>query len=69
MPAINIELTPDELVRVRARAAADGRSMRSYAHDTLIRCTDRTSRDAVVSESAARIIRISGDLLRRLASQ
>ncbi|MCX3058364.1 hypothetical protein [Streptomyces beihaiensis] len=37
MPALNVEFTEEELVVVRALAAADGKSVKAYVHDITVR--------------------------------
>ncbi len=65
MPALNLEFTDDEMADLRAAAEREGRSLKSLAHDAVVRSV--SSRKHRVEEAAARIARISADLNERLA--
>jgi hypothetical protein len=69
MPALNIRFTDDELKALRHRAEAVGRPMTALAHDVLVETTARANHDAIVMDSAARVIGLSQDLLKRLADR
>jgi hypothetical protein len=69
MPALNIDFTDEELEALRRRAAVEGVSMRRLAHDLLVNDTARASYDAEVTEAAAYVIKLSSDLLNRLADR
>ena len=69
MPALNVQLTDAELVALRARASAEGRSMRTLAHDDITGNTAQAGEDAKIVAAYARIKHLSADLLKRLADR
>ncbi|HUK72489.1 MAG TPA: hypothetical protein VLW50_27605 [Streptosporangiaceae bacterium] len=69
MPALNVQLTDAELTALRARASAEGRSMRTLAHDDIAGNTAQAAEDAKIAAAYARIKQISADLLNRLADR
>ncbi|MGH3273901.1 MAG: hypothetical protein ACRDNZ_06180 [Streptosporangiaceae bacterium] len=69
MPALNIEFTDAEIARLRERALAATVSMKSLAHDTIIRAATQDDEDAAVMAAYERIRGISGNLLRRLSDR
>ncbi|MEV5474471.1 hypothetical protein AB0L66_19215 [Streptomyces sp. NPDC052207] len=41
MPALNVEFSPEEMDRLRRRAALAGKSLRAHAHDVIVEEADR----------------------------
>jgi hypothetical protein len=69
MPALNIDFTEAELAELRKQAAAEGVSLRTLAHDTLVSRTRRELDRAVIRAAYAEGKAASEELLRRLASE
>jgi hypothetical protein len=69
MPALNINFSDGELARLRERAKSKGVSMRTLAHDTVVNCTTQEEEDDLIMGSIARVMRLSENLLRRLADK
>jgi hypothetical protein len=69
MPAINVRFTEEELARFRERARKEGLSLHTLAHDTIVSGTTRAEEDDLVVAAVARVMRLSDDLLRRLADK
>lgn len=65
MPGLNVRFTEEELETLRARAEAEGSSMRSIAHDAVVRAINERSR--LFEEAAAHVLKVSGELNRWLA--
>ncbi len=61
--------TEAELTALRARADAEGRSMRKLAHDVLTERTTQAAADSRVMEAAGYVVELSRDLLKRLADR
>jgi len=69
MPALNISFSDEEIARLRERARNEGLSMRTMAHDTIVNCNRQSAEDDRIMAAVARVMRLSADLLRRLADQ
>jgi hypothetical protein len=69
MPALNIQFTEAELVRLRERAKSRGVSMRTLAHDTVVSGTTQDEEDDLIMGAVARVMHLSENLLRRLADK
>lgn len=69
MPALNIKFTDAELLQLRSRATAEGRSMTALAHDVIVDSTARADHDTKVMAAAANVLALSRDLLKRLADR
>lgn len=69
MPALNINFSDDELAQIRDRAREEGVSMRTLAHDAIVRCNARGERDEVIWTAYRESRPISAGLLRRLADR
>ena len=65
MAGLNVRFTEEELDALRERAAAEGRSMQSFAHDAVIRAVNEHSR--LFDEAAEHVLKASEELNRRLA--
>jgi hypothetical protein len=65
MPGLNVRFTEEELEALRARAEAEGTSMQVIAHDAVVRAISERSR--LFEDAAAHVLRVSGELNRRLA--
>ncbi|WP_329317526.1 Arc family DNA-binding protein [Streptomyces sp. NBC_01262] len=65
MPALNLRFTEEELDALRERAEAEGRSMQSIAHDAVVQAISQRSR--LFEDAAAHVLKVSGELNRRLA--
>lgn len=65
MAGLNVRFTEEELVALRARAEAEGRSMQSFVHDAVIRAMNEHSR--IFNEAADHVLKVSAELNRRLA--
>ncbi|MFJ9761021.1 hypothetical protein [Streptomyces sp. NPDC101149] len=55
MPALNVEFSPEEMDRLRQRAALAGKSLRAHAHDVIVEEADRI---AFVEGAAAEATRV-----------
>jgi hypothetical protein len=69
MPALNVNFTGTELEQLRERARNEGKSMRDMAHDTIVNCNRQSAEDDRITAAVARVMRLSADLLARLADQ
>lgn len=65
MAGLNVRFTEEELDALRERAEAEGRSMQSFAHEAVIRAINEHSR--LFNEAAEHVLKVSGELNRRLA--
>lgn len=65
MPGLNVRFTEEELEALRERAEAEGTSMQVVAHDAVVRAISERSR--LFEDAAAHVLRVSGELNRRLA--
>lgn len=54
MPALNVEFSDDELAALRAAAAEDGKSLKSYVHDLAVRERQRRAFVAGAAQFVAR---------------
>ncbi|MFH8752003.1 hypothetical protein ACH4GK_34125 [Streptomyces rimosus] len=55
MPSLNVSFTPEELEGVRAAAAAEGKSLKTYLHDLGVREQQRRRFVAGTAEWADRL--------------
>ncbi|MGW2554078.1 hypothetical protein [Streptomyces sp. NPDC001635] len=55
MPALNVEFSPEELDRLRRRAALAGKSLTAHAHDVLM---EEAERIAFVEGAIAEAVRV-----------
>ncbi|MFJ7078911.1 hypothetical protein [Streptomyces sp. NPDC098781] len=55
MPALNVEFSPEEMTRLRSRAALTGKSLKQHVHDVTVEEADRI---AFVEGAAAEAERI-----------
>lgn len=62
---LNVRFTDEELDALRERAAAEGRSMQSFAHDAVMAAVNERSR--LFDEAADHVLKASAELNRRLA--
>ncbi|MFF2518859.1 hypothetical protein [Streptomyces sp. NPDC058086] len=62
MPALNIEFTPEEMVRLRSRAKITGKSLKEHVHDVTVEEADRI---AFVEGAAAEAERILPGVMER----
>ncbi len=69
MPGLSITFTDEEIKQLRARAKTEGLSMRTFAHDLIVKCNSRTEEDALIKAAYDRAKVISAELLRRLADK
>ncbi|MFJ8184457.1 Arc family DNA-binding protein [Streptomyces sp. NPDC096105] len=65
MAGLNVRFTDEELDALRERAAAEGRSMQSFAHDAVMAAVNERSR--LFDEAADHVLKASAELNRRLA--
>jgi len=65
MPSLNITFTDEELATVRAAAATDDMSLRTFAHQAILTAASEHRRR--VSEAARIVAEQSAELNRRLA--
>ncbi|MBM9508825.1 hypothetical protein [Actinacidiphila acididurans] len=65
MPGLNVRFTEEELEALRQRAEAEGTSMQVVAHDAVVRAISERSR--LFEDAAAHVLKVSGELNRRLA--
>lgn len=65
MPSLNIGFTDEELEDVRAAAADDDVSLRTFAHDAVMAAASRKKR--AVADAARLVAERSAELNRRLA--
>ncbi|MDH6221205.1 hypothetical protein [Streptomyces pseudovenezuelae] len=65
MAGLNLRFTDEELDALRERAAAEGRSMQTFAHDAVIAAVNEHSR--LFNEAAEHVLNASAELNRRLA--
>ncbi|WP_329134723.1 hypothetical protein [Streptomyces sp. NBC_00670] len=65
MAGLNLRFTDEELDALRERAAAEGRSMQTFAHDAVIAAINEHSR--LFNEAADHVLQASVELNRRLA--
>ncbi|MEU1601629.1 hypothetical protein ABZ468_55685 [Streptomyces sp. NPDC005708] len=55
MPALNVEFSPEEMARLRERAAITGKSLKQHAHDVIV---DEADRLAFVEGAVAEAVRV-----------
>jgi hypothetical protein len=65
VPSLNVSFTEEELATVRAAAAGDGVSLRTFAHQAILAAASEHRRR--VAEAARIIAEQSAELNRRLA--
>jgi hypothetical protein len=65
VPGLNVRFTEEELEALRQRAEAEGTSMQLIAHDAVVRAIGERSR--LFEDAAAHVLKVSGELNRRLA--
>jgi hypothetical protein len=65
MPSLNVTFTDEELERVRAAAASDDVSLRTFAHTAILAAASEHRRR--VTEAARLVAERSAELNRRLA--
>jgi hypothetical protein len=65
MPSLNVTFTEEELARVRAAAAGDDVSLRTFAHRAILAAASEHRRR--VAEAARIVAQRSAELNRRLA--
>ncbi|MGW4619947.1 hypothetical protein [Streptomyces sp. NPDC004592] len=56
MPALNLEFSPEEMDRLRRRAALAGKSLTAHAHDVLMEEADRIAFVEGAIAEAARVL-------------
>ncbi|MEU6519940.1 hypothetical protein [Streptomyces sp. NPDC046978] len=56
MPALNVEFSPEEMDRLRQRAALAGKSLRAHAHDVIVEEADRIAFVEGAAAEAARVL-------------
>jgi hypothetical protein len=69
MPALNISFTDEELAQLRDRARTQGVSMKTLAHDTVVRSDAAAEADALIWAAYEKCKAASAGLLRRLADK
>jgi hypothetical protein len=69
MPALNIPFTEAELAVLRKRSEDTGMPMTRLVHDAALQDITRASYDAEVMNAAARVTKLSRELLHRLADR
>ncbi|WP_320776306.1 hypothetical protein [Streptomyces sp. CRN 30] len=65
MAGLNLRFTDEELDALRERAAAEGRSMQTFAHDAVMAAINEHSR--LFDEAADHVLKVSAELNKRLA--
>ncbi|CAN5332383.1 type II toxin-antitoxin system antitoxin Phd [soil metagenome] len=65
MPSLNVQFTDEELATVRAAAATDEVSLRTFAHEAIL--TAASAHRRRVAEAARIVAERSAELNRRLA--
>ncbi|GAA2255200.1 hypothetical protein GCM10010145_24160 [Streptomyces ruber] len=65
MAGLNLRFTDEELDALRERAAAEGRSMQTFAHDAVMAAINEHSR--LFDEAADHVLKASAELNKRLA--
>ncbi|GAA3147880.1 hypothetical protein ACFQ0X_27040 [Streptomyces rectiviolaceus] len=65
MAGLNLRFTDEELDALRERAAAEGSSMQTFAHDAVIAAINEHAR--LFNEAADHVLKASAELNRRLA--